>query len=288
VITRQAAKKVVDNYERVNNKANKTQDERLLATVEAGQLNEQSQADYEQWKTWSKKDQKEYGSDFFYINRDYYIPAAGTASWFAVTARSSYGPKDKTLIIFDKVGGTYKMVASLYEDETPIPEIATDQYGLAIAANPSTKVGTLAPNQLSTAYEDLFETGGATEGKNLALTEVAKDAVQMYKDRDDRPLAKWSTKKFFATDPAHKTVYALKLADGGTLAIFPTAHTQETMLKPQYMSSFRIEPNKTESVYNSTGRAVITDEFQGQAVAHLAPTSKAKVLVAEYRMVDSR
>lgn len=267
VVDQKAASAILDTYQKVNNRANKTRNEKLLATVESGQVNEQSQADYKQWKTWSKKDQEFYGSDFVYVNRKYYIPAAGTASWFAVMARSSTDSKDDALLIFDKVDGAYKLVAGLYEDEMPIPKIATDRYGLATAASVSVKVGALAPNQLADSYEDLFETGGSKEGKYLASTKTAKDAIETYQERDNGTEAKWSTKRFFAAEPAHKTVYALKLADGGTLAVFPTAHTQETMLKPQYMSSFRVNPNKAESVYNSRSRVVITDEFQGQALA---------------------
>jgi hypothetical protein len=114
IITTAAAKAVVDAYESANNQANKTRDEKLLATVESGQVNEQSRADYKQWSTWSAKDKKEYGTSFFYQNRTYYIPAAGTADWFAVKATSSYGDHPEALLFFDTMGGTYKMTMAFY------------------------------------------------------------------------------------------------------------------------------------------------------------------------------
>ncbi|MEU9956771.1 hypothetical protein [Streptomyces sp. NPDC050982] len=45
-VTREQAAKVVDNYAAVNGKANKTRNAKLLATVEGGQVHEQSKADY--------------------------------------------------------------------------------------------------------------------------------------------------------------------------------------------------------------------------------------------------
>ncbi|WP_276147152.1 hypothetical protein [Streptomyces sporangiiformans] len=39
---------------------------------------------------------------------------------------------------------------------------------------------------------------------------------------------------------------------------------------------------------DSTSRAIITDEHQGQAFATLTPSGKPKVIAREYRMVDSR
>ncbi|WP_405868468.1 hypothetical protein [Streptomyces sp. NBC_00005] len=285
VVTKETAKKVVDDYERVNNSANKARDEKLLATVEAGQVHEQSKADYKLFKTWSAKDQKEYGSPFFYKNRTYYLPATGTATWFAVKAKSS-GSDDDALLIFDRTGGTYKLVASAYSDEA-LPEIAVDRNGLVTAVDASKKVGTLAPDQLGTVYEDLFETGGQKAAKQLATTSATKDSVKVYKERDTGNLARYATKKYFAKEPSHPKVYALKLADGGVVTVFPTAHTQERMLKPQYMSSFQIGPNDEEAVYNSTKRTVITDLFQGQGLAELSTKGKPRVTAIGYRMVDS-
>ncbi|MEU0061576.1 hypothetical protein [Streptomyces sp. NPDC006334] len=61
-------------------------------------------------------------------------------------------------MIFDRVEGTYKMVASGYAESTPIPEVAVDGNGLATAVAPSRRVGALAPDSLAVAFEDLFET----------------------------------------------------------------------------------------------------------------------------------
>ncbi|MEU9744693.1 hypothetical protein [Streptomyces niveus] len=290
MITKQAAKAVVDAYEQANNRANRLRDEKLLATVEAGQVNEQSRADYKQWSTWSATRQKEYGGAFFYQDRTYYIPRAGSADWFAVRATSSYGERQESLLIFDKAAGTYKLTMAFYTPRgEPFPKIAVDRDGFVQVAQPSQKVGSLAPSELGSVYEDFFESGGTKKAaKAFAATDASKDSTKVYRERNEGKLSTYLTKKFFSQEPAHPTVYALKLAGGGVVAGFPTAHTQERMLKPQYMSSFQIGPNDEEAVYNRSKRTVITDEFQGQGLAQMSQKAKPKVLTIEYRMVDSR
>ncbi|MFF3740922.1 hypothetical protein [Streptomyces sp. NPDC002566] len=90
----------------------------------------------------------------------YLLPREGTATWFAVVGRSSGSDKGEALMIFDRVDGTYKRVASAYAESTPIPEVAVDRNGLATAVEPSRRVGALAPDGPAVAFEDLFETGG--------------------------------------------------------------------------------------------------------------------------------
>ncbi len=285
-VTPQEAAKVLDRYEEVNSKANAVQDVNLLGTVEAGQVHEQSLADYKQFNTWPKGDQKEYKQPFAYLSRKYYIPAA--QGWFAAKATAS-GSKSEALLIFDKVDGRFKMVAAVYaEENTALPEIAVDRHGLATAVNPSTRVGTLTPSQLSAAFTDLFETGGRKSGSKLATTQVTKESVKYYTDRNKGKNSSWATTAYFSAEPAHSKVYALRMPNGGILAVFPTAHTSEVLLKPPYMGNHQINPSKAEAVYNGTPRAVITDEHQGQALATLTPSGSPRVIAREYRMVDSR
>ncbi|MCF2437164.1 hypothetical protein LV779_36285 [Streptomyces thinghirensis] len=249
VITEQAAKKVVDTYEQVNNRANAKRDAKLLSTVETGQVHEQSKADYKQWETWSKKDQKEYTAPFYYKNREYLIPAADSgASWFAVQARSSEDPKGEgALIIFDKVDGTYKVTMAVYADEAPIPKIAVDKHGFVSPADPSAKVRHARPRPARRRLRGLLS-------KPVARRRLRRRSLRRRPRRGQSrstrtvPTMTWrpSPLKYFAQTPAHPKVYALKLADGKTLALFPTAHTQELMLKQQYLSSHDITPTEDE------------------------------------------
>ncbi|MCX5293740.1 MULTISPECIES: hypothetical protein [unclassified Streptomyces] len=284
-VTRAQAAKIVDNYVAVNNKANGTRNAKLLGTVESGQVHEQSKGDYATFGTWTKADQSDYEKPFSYRDREYYIPA--DEDWFAVKATAS-GSKTPALLVFGKEGSSWKLMSAVYSD-APIPTIDTSNHGLATAVAPSTRVGTLAPNDVGPAFEDLYVTGGKKAGAAIShTTSPAKDALKLYKDRTKGKLAKWATKKFFAKDPAYKETYALRLADGGLLAVIPTSHTQEQMLKPQYMSSFQITPDDEEAVYNPAKRVVITDTFQGMALAVLPKSGKPSVIAYEYGMTDSK
>lgn len=294
VVTKQFADAALSAYEKTNNQANSLASEahtvqarKLLSKVEGGQLNEQSQADYAQLKTWSAKEQKEYGTPFFYTDRQVLAPREGTATWFAVVGKSTGGDKHQALMIFDRVNGTYKMVASVYAESTPIPEVALDRNGLATAVDPSRRVGTLAPDGLAAAFEDLFETGGKHSGSQLALNQPAKESVEFYEDRNADNGGK-ATTEFAYADPAHPKVYALKLKNGGVLAVFPTAHTVTRSLKGAFAPAYEIDPSKIEAVYNPVSRDTITDEQQGQALAVLTPSGKPQVIAREYRLVDSR
>ncbi|MFG2437897.1 hypothetical protein [Streptomyces sp. NPDC048508] len=288
VVTTQEASKILTTYENTNNRANKARDAGLLATVESGVVNAQPRADYLQAKTWTKKEQAEYGSPFRYERREFAIPRKGTATWFAAQATAT-GSKDRALLIFDKVDGTYKLVMALYTDEkAPLPALAFDKSGFAEPADPAKPVGSLAPNQIGAAFEDLVETGGKKDGAKLASTPLTKAAVKLYTNRDKQDNSKYATNRYFAKPPKDPSVYALQLANGGVLAAFPTAHTGETMLRPAFMASYKINPSKREAVYNPSSRVVIVDEYQGQALAELSPTGKAHLISREYRMVDSR
>ncbi|WP_210581965.1 hypothetical protein [Streptomyces sp. GESEQ-4] len=141
-----------------------------------------------------------------------------------------------------------------------------------------------SPNQLGNAFEDLVETGGKKEGQRLAPT---KEFTKIYTNRTKVKEASFATVKHFDGKPAHPKVYALRLADGGVLALFPSAYTIEYLHK-RFMNGGRIIPGPAEAVYNSEQRPLITDEYQGQALATLTPTGKPKVLTHRYTMVNSR
>lgn len=287
VVTTKVAAAILDRYVEINNEANKRRDAILLSTVEAGQLAEQSKVNYEQWRTWSTKDQKAYRSPFYYQQAKYYLPATGTATWFAVRATVGTGPHDEALLIFDKIDGTYKMVFALSPEFTPIPEIAVDRHGLATAVAPTVRVGPLAPDEVSTASEDLFATGGKRSGAELAQTPATSEAAELYKERNhnDKGVA---TTELACAAPAHPAVYALRLANGGVLAVVPTAHTSTRAIKPAYRTSYQIEPSAAEAIYNSASRDSIVDEQQGEALAILNASGKPMVIGLEYRIVDSR
>ncbi|MEU6180406.1 hypothetical protein [Streptomyces coeruleorubidus] len=288
VVSKAAAKKIADRYQEVNNKANAAQDEELLGTVEAGQVYAMDKATYTLFETWPEKEKKAYTKPFSYRDREYVIPRKGTATWFAVRAKSSENSENSVLLVFDKVGGTHKMVLALWADGEEPPKPALDRHGLAEAVDPGTKVGKLAPSDLGAAYADFLETGGKKKGKALTSTEPVENAEKTYQRSSTEGAAGGkATEKFFAKPPADPSVYALRTADGGVLALFPAAHKQESLLKESYRSIADLVPNDEQSALGATRGALITDVFEGQGLAELTPKS-ARITAVDFQHVDAR
>ncbi|MGW1564108.1 hypothetical protein ACWCQ1_47810 [Streptomyces sp. NPDC002144] len=282
------AREVVDAYQAANNAANARQDLKGLARIEAGMAYAQDRADYQQWKTWSSKERARYSSGFRYEQRTYYIPEAGTATWFAMEATSSDTAKARGLFVFDRRGGRYKMVAAIYAtSKMPIPKIAFDSHGLATAVDPAHKVGALAPQNVTAAVTDLYVTGGTKQGRQLTATPASKEAVRLHDNRNRGKKSSWRTASYFSAQPAHPQVYALRTADGGVLALAPGAYTIE-YLHTRYLHGGLIIPGPQEAVYNASHRPVITDEYQGETLVALSPTGRAKLIARDLRLVDSR
>jgi hypothetical protein len=284
-VTEARAAKILDTYETVNNKANAQQDSALLGTVEGGQLYEQSKADYRLFETESKEDQAAYRKPFHYTGRKYWIPAG--QDWFAVTTRSG-DSKGEALLVFGKEYDDWKLMSAVHSD-VPLPAIATDDSGLATAVDAATRVGTLAPNQISAAYEDLYSTGGKKAGAGIShTTEAAKDAIETYAKRDSGKNATFATKVYVTTPTEFDTVYALRLKDGGALAVLPTAHASQYVLKAAYRENYDITPTEVESVFSGRDRDTVVNTYQGMALATLPKTGKPSVTASEYRIVDSQ
>ncbi|MGP3991581.1 hypothetical protein [Streptomyces sp. 3N207] len=149
VVSTETAARQLDRYVAVNNRANKTQNGKLLSTVEGGALLEQSKADYKQFTLASAKEKKEYSEPFYYVDRQYYIPRKGTASWFAVSARTKDdGEKSKnpTLLVFDREEGEpWKIVASLQVPKDRALNPARDKHGFLQTVPESAKQGSAQP-----------------------------------------------------------------------------------------------------------------------------------------------
>ncbi|MEU5958238.1 hypothetical protein [Streptomyces sp. NPDC047525] len=278
------ASELLDKYVEVNNKANATRDAALLGTVEGGQLYEQSKADYKLFKTKSAKDQRDYASPFFYKKRAYFMPAG--EPWFVVGAQST-GSKEWALLTFEKEDGKWKVVMGVYSPDA-LPAIDVSNHGLATALPASAPVGGMAPDAVSDAYEDLFVSGGKHGGNQLATTEPTKAAREYYRERNSGKNAKMATTTYKMVPAKHDKTYALKLKNDGAIAMFPTAHTSAFALKSAFLYNYKIDPDKEESVYNSTSRPAVLNEYQGQGLAELTKTGKPKVQSREYRLVDSR
>ncbi|MFI9772777.1 hypothetical protein ACIHJG_38960 [Streptomyces sp. NPDC052415] len=281
VVTISEANRILDHYQNVNNRANATRDAQVLGTVEAGQLYARSKAEFEQFKTLSEKDQKDYGKPFTFTDRTFYLPAGG--DWFAALATTT--GTTRTLMVFEKshaTNNTWKKVISLFPDRA-LPPVQTSG-GVARTAPVHTTVGALAPDGAAAAVEDLFATGGTKQGDVFPRTsDNVKSILKTYKERGKNlgPQAKVS---FFPTTPGHERVYTLRTR-AGVLTITPLAHNQESLVLQQ---GLQITPGEVGSVYDKSPRPLTVDVFQGEALLLLPEQGRPDILDYRYAQTNSR
>ncbi|MFI7241668.1 hypothetical protein [Streptomyces qinglanensis] len=238
VVTEAEAAKIVDRYVSVNNRANKTNDGKLLSTVEGGALLEQSQAGYKADADLSKKEQAASAEPFSYVDRTYLIPRKGKATWFAVKTRT----KDKEgtskypqLIVFDrdkgksngKAAGGWKNVASvsLVDDEKKTVPLAKDEDGFVrVLPTGSGAEGSSAKGveKLSTSLADLYTIRGPLSSSEFADTKAARSVHEVPKEVG-KDLGKRATAQFKEGESEHEKIYTFRTRDKGTYAVFNTA-----------------------------------------------------------------
>lgn len=83
-------------------------------------------------------------------------------------------------------------------------------------------------------------------------------------------------------------MYALRLANGGVLVVAGTAHTQKTVVKPQYPNGY-LHAGEAQIALGADGSGeiyAINDTYQGQLLAALTPQS-AQVIDGEWEQVGS-
>ncbi|MBE9499895.1 hypothetical protein IHE61_22220 [Streptomyces sp. GKU 257-1] len=239
VVTEAEAAKIVDRYVSVNNRANKTNDGKLLSTVEGGALLEQSQAGYKADADLSKKEQAASAEPFSYVDRTYLIPRKGKATWFAVKTRT----KDKEgtskypqLVVFDrdkgkgkgKAKGEWKNVASvsLVDDEKKTVPLAKDKDGFVrVPADGSGSAGSSAagalrscPRRLPTSTPSVAPSPPPSSPTPRAARSVHEIPKEVGKDLGER-----ATAQFKEGESEHEKAYTFRTRDKGTYAVFNTA-----------------------------------------------------------------
>ncbi|MFI5864711.1 hypothetical protein [Streptomyces sp. NPDC051546] len=287
IVSADQANEIVDRYEQVNNAANAKQDAAELGSVEGGATFEQSRADFKQWPTYSVKERKEYAEAWTYTRRTYFVPEQGKATWFLMRAYADHGgkvSKEPSLVVFDNPdGAAYKLTASVHglAAEPPLPQTGPD--GLAALATATDKSGSLAPADVTAAFEDLYAAGGRDKSSGLDRTTAsAKTALKVYAERDKELGPQGGAKKFFPAKTSH-SIYALKTPDG-VLALVPLAHTMEVMVT---RPGLQVDPSPVDRLYGVKSGPVITDEFRGQAAAYLPAHGSAEILGFSYTVTGA-
>ncbi|MGY0061716.1 hypothetical protein ACWY4P_35135 [Streptomyces sp. LZ34] len=229
VISLKSAQKVLLNYAKVNNEANAAQDPKKIAEVEDGALRQQSQATFTQFRTLPKKEQQSYEVPFYYPVKGahFYIPRKGSESVFFVDTRVTGKNIDegrRRLIAFkpakDNEGAAWKAVGvGDLDSKTKLPKIQLDRDGFASVLKPSDQVSSTKIGELRGLSQDFYLTGGKTADGTFTENAWVKSWKKDYADRADFPDG-CVNGKYKAAPTADDTVYGLKTADGGAVALY--------------------------------------------------------------------
>ena len=222
-ITRTGAERVLTNYWRVNNTANQSRSDALLATIEAGSSYTMDAGTYQMSRVTDSADSQY--APFTASNAIYYIPrqpAGVYPRWFAarITYATLASPQHATgagyvLFLQDAKDAAWKNVLEPYllASTGPAPFIETDAQGYAIQAPLTSAAGlTASPAQIPQL------TAQSLDGTSAAVRNPGNLA-----DLRDQAYFQSRLPAGSADTDRHDTaglVFALKTAGGGALVFY--------------------------------------------------------------------
>ncbi|MFJ2771033.1 hypothetical protein [Streptomyces sp. NPDC087300] len=293
VVTRAEAKKVVDNYVKVNNQANAKRDSGVLSAVEGGGLFETSANGYKQDQLQPAKDRAEGRKPFSYVNREYVIPATkGGATWFALRAdtKDHGGTSPRTsraTVIFDKKDGDWKAVWSGWttKKDPKTPALAKDADGLAVpVTDTAEKRGVLAPDQMDDALVALYS-GDEKLGMKVGASETAKWMTQFPLEQN-KMLNPGGKSEFKAGKTDHKKVYALRTENGGTLTFF-NADVQEYMHATDPTARITPSPQIAFLVGSKRSELLFRVDYLHQGSAYIPAKGNVAMVTDSWDMIKA-
>ncbi|MFD3456527.1 hypothetical protein ACFWVC_30690 [Streptomyces sp. NPDC058691] len=237
-MTKADAAKALAHFTEVNNKANKSLDARLIATVETGPLGAVDEAGL----TARHAAQPGGNPDFKELSlsdADFLIPRqVGWPKWFVADAAVGVGDAapgaNRWLVVFQRDDASKAWRASYVSvfRTGSLPRFARDADGL-VEAVPAAGSGLLVePGALSKAYAGYLDKGDA---KDTSVFAPGAATSQQIAERAKGARTAASATQY-ADQPATNGEFApvaLRTADGGALVFFASHHTAKiTMLRP--------------------------------------------------------
>ncbi|MEU7576699.1 hypothetical protein AB0B50_03750 [Streptomyces sp. NPDC041068] len=294
VVTQAEAKKIVDNYVKVNNRANAKRDSDILSAVEGGGLLETSANTYKQDKLQSAKDRAEGRKPFSYVNREFVIPSAKSGvTWFVMRAdtKDHNGTSPKTsraTVVFDKQDDEWKAVWSGWttKKDPKTPALTKDADGFAVPVGDTAKrQGVLAPDQMDDALVALYS-GDEKLGAKVGASETAKWMTQFPLEQN-KMLTPGGKATYEAGETDHKKVYALKTEEGGTLTFF-NADVQEYMRTTDPAARITPSPQIAFLVGSKKGEMVFLLDYLHQGSAYIPAKGKVSMVTDSWDMIKAK
>lgn len=238
-ISKAEAKKVLENFTKVNNKANRTYDAELNATIEAGALGAIDQAGLR-----ARDEVHPNGNEDFapleLTDPRFLIPEqAGWPKSFVADTASNRSDGGRWYLVFQRNGvdepwkATY--LAVLPEDA--VPEFAFEEDGhvvdVPVGGGPGGDAGApkpaIAPDEISEAYTDYLQDGGSgwADGPHTSGWRAERDENAEQPGRR----TEWAD---LPAGPPRFTPFALRTEDGGTVVFFASHHHKKQTVAEGY------------------------------------------------------
>lgn len=226
-VSKSEAQKALDEFTELNNKANKSFDADVNASIETGVLGTIDQAGLKA----SKKLQPGGNSGYTPLeltDTRFLIPKqAGWPKFFVSDSKSNRKGGDRWVFAFQRNNSKEKWKASYVSEVPPeqMPDFATDKDGYAEAVPRGGGGLAVAPGDLSKAYVRYLSTG---EGHFAPGPETS----QWREEREAMKSKPGVSTQFadMAAAPPHFTPFALRTKDGGAMVFFASQHhTKQTV-----------------------------------------------------------
>jgi hypothetical protein len=237
-LSKAEAKQVLENFTEVNNKANKTLDAELNATIEAGALGAIDQAGLRARNEVHPEGNEDF-QPLYLTDPRFLIPEqAGWPKSFVADAASNQG-EGRLYLVFQRHGidepwmATY--LAVLDEEETPEFAFGEDgrvqdvPVGGGPGGEPDGAELRIRPGKVSTSYTSYLQQGGDDWGDgpytSARRAQREKDAQQP----DGR--TEWAD---LPAKPPEFAPFALRTEDGGALVFFASHHHEKQTVPKGY------------------------------------------------------
>ncbi|MFI6012521.1 hypothetical protein ACIBAG_27500 [Streptomyces sp. NPDC051243] len=251
-LTKQQALAKIDRYATANNKANAHRDRALLDTVEDGPLYTMSVSDYKETEGLTESERKAYKPwAYDTASAKLYIPriAPGQPRWFAAALSATKGKAPNRLAVFAEQPQHKRWemvsVADLYGTQLPKVTLDADGYATAVAANGNKDLA-MGADLLRSGILDNFATGGQNTGKKIfAPSKARSQQIKVHAETVTR-YGSQGTSTFAGAVSRYRDAYALKLTDGGALALFSHTHTQTDAVA---RSGLQLNPGKDDRAW---------------------------------------
>ena len=274
-LSKAAAKTVLANYVAARDRADRTMNDKLLATFESNPSLQVDLADY----AWARFDKNKSYDSYEFVEPTFFIPGiAGYPKWFMTKSRESPNSDRPTVMIFQRqrAGGPWHQVfTSSLHDVSGMPKPATNPDGSLQAAADTDASAAMTPKATMNAYARYLNKDGAVAAAYRIEPDLDTGKLISSRANNIARLAACCTVTESYSTAADEPAYALRTTDGGLLVFFALHRTETmTVTEGDYYIDSDQSPWNTE-----THAARVTKEYVYELMVKVPPKGSGNLTV---------